>query len=564
MTADYVVIGAGINGLVAAARLAGAGHSVTLIEARDRLGGFVDSSELTVPGFVHDTFSSWHPLFVAGAAYADLGADLHRHGLTYRNTEDAGLDAVTASIDYSPEGEERAVIAYRDPERTTAAFREPADRAAYARMLEELGERSGTIFGALGSELRSAKSFKLLLSALRPGLEAAEQFARDSLMSGRNFTGQRFTGWEADQLWTPWLLHAGLGPDHATGGAMLPLMALTMHRFGLPVVEGGAGRFVAAFAGLLAERGVRVELGCPVEGIEVAAGRAVAVETAHGRFEARRGILASTSPQALYTSLLPADVVPARVRDQAVSHRPGRAAMQIHVALDSPPAWSDARLAEVPLVHISNGSGRTGIACAEAEAGLLPASPTVVVGQQCLLDPSRAPEGKATLWLQLQELPFHPRGDAAGELDVSRGWTEELAHGYAQRVLGRVEDFAPGLRSSVVGMTVISPTDLLAANCNAVGGDPYGGSAELYQNLLWRPFPAGAGHRAGPEGLWLIGAASHPGPGLGGGSGYLVTERILADGRRRLPARRRIPTVAGAHPAAWGADVGEDGGLRAS
>ena len=555
MTADYIVVGSGINGLVAAARLAGAGYSVTLLEARDRLGGFVDSGELTVPGFVHDTFSSWHPLFVAGAAYADLGADLHRHGLVYRNTEDAGLDAVTASIDHSPEGERRTVIAYRDHEQTTAAFRVPADRTSYARMFDELGERSGTIFGALGSELRSAKALKLLLSALRRGIGPAEQFARDSLMSGRNFTGQRFAGWEADQLWTPWLLHAGLGPDHATGGAMLPLMALTMHTFGLPVVEGGARRFVDAFAGLLAERGVRVELGCVAEEIELSAGRAVAVVTSHGRFAARRGILASTSPQSLYTSLLPADAVPASVRDQASSYRPGRAAMQIHVALDAPVGWSDPRLASVPLVHLSNGSGRTGIACAQAEAGLLPASPTVVVGQQCLLDPSRAPEGKATLWLQLQELPFRPRGDAAGELDVTHGWTPALAHAYAQRVLDRVEAFAPGLRSSVLGMTAISPADLLAANRNAVDGDPYGGSAELYQNLLWRPFPAASRHRTPVSGLWHIGASTHPGPGLGGGSGHLVAEEILGEARRRRGPGRRWAETPAAHPASWGADA---------
>ncbi|WP_245827761.1 phytoene desaturase family protein [Sinomonas mesophila] len=542
---DYVVVGGGINAMVAAARLAGAGFSVTLVEERDRLGGFIDSGELTVPGFVHDTFSSWHPLFVASPAFAELGPELAECGLTYRNTEDAGLDAVTASVDAAPGGGERAAIAYRDPERTAAAFEHAEDAAAYARMLEELGERSGLVFGALGTELRSWKALRLGLSALRPGLRAAERLARDSLMSGRNLTRLRFRGWEADQLWAPWLLHAGLGPDHATGGVMLPLMALTMHGVGLPVVEGGAGRFVEAFARLLARRGVRVELGLPVERIAVRGGRAVAAETAVERFEARRGVLASTSPQALYTALLPEAAVPGQMRGQAAAYRPGRAAMQIHVALDSPPAWTDSRLASVPLVHLSDGSGSTGVACAQAEAGLLPARPTVVVGQQCLLDPSRAPEGKATLWLQLQELPFRPAGDAAGELDVSDGWTPELARGFAERVLARIEAFAPGLRSSVLGIKVISPVDLQAANRNAVDGDPYGGSAELFQNLLWRPLPAAAHHRTAVEGLWHIGASTHPGPGLGGGSGYLVAGQILAGARRRTRRRPSSPDDAG-------------------
>lgn len=551
---DYVIIGAGINGMVAAARLAGAGYSVTLLDERDRLGGFIDSGELTVPGFVHDTFSSWHPLFVASPAYAELGAELHAQGLTYRNTE----GPVTASIHVSPGGGERAVIGYRDPGQTAAAFRHEDDRAAYARMLDELGARSGTVFGTLGSELRSKKALGLVWSALRNGLGPAEQFARDSLMSGRNFTSLRFNGWEADQLWTPWLLHAGLAPDHATGGAMLPLMALTMHSSGLPVVEGGARNFVTAFERLLRSRGVRIELGLPVDRIIVRDGRADAAETVFERFEARYGVLASTSPHELYRNLLPASAIPSAVRDQASTHRSGRAAMQIHLALDTPPAWNDVRLAQVPLVHLSNGSGSTGIACAQAEAGVLPASPTVVVGQQCVLDPTRAPEGKATLWIQLQELPFRPTGDAAGELDVGQGWTPWLATAYAERVVNRIEPFAPGLRSSVLGIKVLSPADLRAANRNAVHGDPYGGSAELYQNLLWRPFPAGARHRTHLAGLWHLGAATHPGPGLGGGSGYLVSEQILAEGRRRLPGRRRPPATVSAHPASWGASAGED------
>ena len=91
--------------------------------------------------------------------------------------------------------------------------------------------------------------------------------------------------------------------------------------------------------------------------------------------------------------------------------------------------WRDSRLAEIPLIHLSDGSASTGIACTEAEAGLLPRYPTVVVGQQYLLDPTRVPAGAAALWLQLQEVPYAPRGDAAGELDTAHGWTKALVSG---------------------------------------------------------------------------------------------------------------------------------------
>lgn len=531
-TYDAVVIGAGINGLVAAAELAGAGWRVALVDERDRIGGFIDSGELTVPGYVHDTFSSWHPLFVGGAGYGALGPDLHRHGLVYRNAE----GPVTASV--SARG---AVVADRDPALTAKLFEHPADADAYAAMLAQFESWAPHVFGALGSELRPADTARLGVGALRGlGRAGLVELARVATQSGRGLVRERFSGWEVDQLWSPWLLHAGLAPDQATGGLMLPVMAFTMHAIGLPIVEGGAGNFTAAFAGLLAERGVETYLGNPADRIEVRGGKAVAVHVSGTRLLAKRAVLASTSTGRLYGTLLAPGDVDEHGRQAVARHRPGRAATQIHLALDRPVSWTDSRLDAVPLVHVSDGADSTGVACAQAEAGLLPSAPTVVVGQQTLLDPTRAPDGAATLWLQLQEVPWAPVGDAAGELDVSGGWTPELADAYADRVLRRVEEFAPGLRDRVVARQVISPTGLQAANANAVHGDPYGGAAELDQSLLWRP-GTGTGHRTGVEKLLHIGAFTHPGPGLGGGSGHLAAQALLRPSapRRALDRVRR-------------------------
>ncbi|MFS2090985.1 phytoene desaturase family protein [Paenarthrobacter nicotinovorans] len=521
---EVAIIGSGINSLVAAAELALDGKRVCIIERSDRLGGFIDSSERTLPGFIHDTFSSWHPLFVSGGAYEVLGKELHARGLEYCNT----TGPVTASVAADPAtGAHRVVIAHRDPAETSAAFKEPRDQAAYLAMLDDLGRNAGTVFGAFGAELRSFPEVaKIAFGAVRRGrLAANESFIRDSVMSGRNYVRSRFDGWETDQLWSPWLLHAGLGPDQATGGVMLPVMAMSMHGFGLPVVKGGASRFVAAFESLLRDNGARIMLGAEAEEVLVSGTAVTGVRTSQGSVSADT-VLANVSPQALYTSLL-REPPPAAAR-AAEKYQNGRGAMQIHLALDKPVEWIDARLNTVPLVHLSNGSDSTGVACAQAEAGLLPAEPTVVVGQQYVLDPSRAPEGKATLWLQLQEVPFAPVGDAAGELDVSKGWSGELKAGYLERVLARLEQFAPGTRASVLASDILAPTDLALANPNAVNGDPYGGSAELFQNLLWRPFPEAAGHRTAIQGLWHIGASTHPGPGLSGGSGHLVAQKLTA------------------------------------
>lgn len=533
MRSDYVIIGSGINSLVAAAELAGGGASVTLLEQHGRIGGFIDSAELTLPGFVHDTYSSWHPLFVSGPGYAALGEDLHRHGLRYRNTEDAGIDWVTASVGTDASGRRLTAMATRDPKATAELFGNPADRSAYLQMMDEFGAQAPVVFGALGGEMNWPVLAKLGFKALRMGVGNAQNLVRQALMSGRNYTRSRFTGTEADQLWAPWLLHAGLGPEQASGGIMLPVMAASMHQFGLPVVEGGAGNFLKAFEALLIERGVDIRTGTWAERIGALNAGTRTVLTDQGEFTAEIAVLASVSVPGLYDELLEGEDTSKSCPHETKSYLPGRAAMQVHLALDAPVPWADQRLASTPLVHLSTGSDSTAIACAQAEAGLLPAEPTVVVGQQCVLDPSRAPEGKATLWIQLQELPFVPRGDAAGELQTANGWDNELVEKYVDRVLDRIEEFAPGFRNLVLARTAISPAALAEANPNAVAGDPYGGSAELFQNLLWRPVPGVGRGRQPAKGVWHIGAASHPGPGLGGGSGHLAAQQLLRAAKRR-------------------------------
>src|SRR5699024_1983142 len=130
-TYDAVVIGSGINGLVATAELALAGWKVALVEQAQHLGGFVASGEHTLPGFTHDTYSSWHPLFVSGGAYATLGRHLHEHGLEYANTDGLLTGAVSG---------DRASLAWRDPVATAEGFEHPADRDAYLTMLEQMDE----------------------------------------------------------------------------------------------------------------------------------------------------------------------------------------------------------------------------------------------------------------------------------------------------------------------------------------------------------------------------------------------------------------------------------------
>jgi phytoene dehydrogenase-like protein len=152
----------------------------------------------------------------------------------------------------------------------------------------------------------------------------------------------------------------------------------------------------------------------------------------------------------------------------------------------------------------------------------------VVVGQPLTIDDTRAPAEKGLLWIQLQELPWQVRGDAAGELDTADGtWTELLRERYADRIQTRLAQHIPNLETSILKRVVLSPADLQGANINLQQGDPYSGSLALDQNFLWRPFAHQPGHSTPIDGLFQIGASTWPGPGLGAGSGTLVAKELL-------------------------------------
>src|SRR4029078_7572699 len=211
----------------------------------------------------------------------------------------------------------------------------------------------------------------------------------------------------------------------------------------------------------------------------------------------------------------------------------------------------DDRRARTAIVHLTPGLDGVSRAVNEAERGLLPAEATVVVGQPLTMDPSRAPEAAGLLWIQLQELPWQVKGDAAGELDVGDGtWTEQLRERYADRIQARLARRARTLESSIRKRVTLSPADLQAANVNLHHGDPYSGALTLDQNLLWPPLTANPGPATPVKRLWHIGASTHPGPGLGAGSGTMVAKHLLrkrfgrwsSRSRRSPPSRRSSRT----------------------
>lgn len=530
-THDAVIVGSGINSLACAALLARAGWSVCVLEREDELGGAIKTAELTEPGFVHDVFSAWHPLWVGGAAHAEVGEELAARGLEYLNTE---LPTATAF----PDGEGAFLLRTADANAEELERHAAGDGDAWRRMLTAFFPNADLAFGILGTELWSPAGLGLALKASRRlGRRGAAAFAGDLLVSSRDWLTQTFQSERAHGLLAPWVLHTGLGPDAAASGYMTQVIAVAIQEGGMPIPRGGSARLVGALARLIRDHGGVLETGRDVERVLVAGGAATGVRTADGEtVGAARAVIANVTPTQLYRRLLADGEVPHEIAERGRRFRYGRAEMQIHLALSEPPRWAgDTRLAQTALVHVTPGLDGVSRAVNEAERGLLPAEATIVVGQPLTIDPSRAPEGKGLLWIQLQELPSRVKGDAASEIDVGDGtWTEALREHYADRIVARLGKQITNLESATLARAVLSPADLEAANVNLVGGDPYSGALTLDQNFLWRPFPASPGHATSVKGLWHIGASTHPGPGLGGGSGTIVAKALLEP---PLPAR---------------------------
>lgn len=528
--AQVIFVGSGINSLVGAALLAVRGKRVLVLERNDRLGGCIRTESL-FPGYQHEVFSSWHPLFVGSPAYAELKPELERAGLEVLSSEySTGL--------VLPDGQG---VALRQDLKAAADVLDrlsPGDGAALLKMADRLfGEDASLLFGLLGKNPYSKDMLKLLFGAWRQrGLDGLMAFASQSLETFRRWSEREFVSDVSRALMAPWTLHSGLGPDDAGSALIGKLTFAAVVGGGMPVIRGGGSRLVEALQQVIEQRGGRLEVNAEVAEVMLEGSgrqrRARGVRLADGRqFVASHAVVCNVTPHQLYERLL-SDVAP-EVRERAQAYRYGRGCMQLHFALDGVPAWREPELLRVPLVHLTESMEQVCTSVTEAKNGLLPLRPTLGIGQPVAVDASRAPAGGWILWIQMQELPVRLKGDAGGQISVPEDgrWNEAVREAFADRVQQRLERVMPGLSEQIVGRRAYSPADLEALNCNLVGGDPYSGICSPDQFFWLRPF-AGAGGARGnrtPIGnVYHIGASTHPGPGLGAGSGTSVAMEIAS------------------------------------
>jgi len=467
VTHDAVVVGAGPNGLAAAITLAHAGHSVLVLEAADTVGGGTRSAPLTLPGFMHDVCSAVHPLGIASPFME--GLPLEDLGLRWLQPE----LALAHPLDGRP-----AAVLHRSVSETSEQFGAGARR--YRRLLAPLLDRWEPILHSVLQPVVSRPRHPIMLAhfgfrALPPAT-LVSRFLRDES------AGAMFAGCAA---------HAFLPLSHPLTSSFGTLLLMTGHTVGWPVAAGGSQAVADTMAAYLRSLGGEIRTGTNV--------------TTFADLPAHRVALFDTDPQQLAS--IAAGQLPSRYRRRLTSYKPGPAAWKVDYALDGPVPWTDEACRRAGTVHIGGTSAEIASAEADVARGRMPERPFALVAQQSLIDPSRAPAGKHTLWTYAH-VPNGYAGDA----------TEALER--------QLERFAPGFRDLVLARHVTTPSELEAYNPNNRGGDITGGSHRGTQ-LVFRPTVALRSYRTPNPAIWLCSASTPPGGGVHGMCGHNAARAVL-------------------------------------
>jgi phytoene dehydrogenase-like protein len=514
---DAIVAGSGPNGLAAALRLAEAGWTVCVLEASDRIGGGAATIEATLPGFKHDLGAAFFPMAALSPALG--GRDLAPYGLRL-------LHAPLAAAHPFPGN--RAVALGADVEETAASLDKvhPGDGGAWTDLDRDFGDALEAFLRAQMVRWPLAEGLRLA-ATLGPSIDRTTGFAR-MLLQGASTVAERFESEEGRAFLVGPAMHADLEPEMPGSGVYALILGLLGQRSGMPVAEGGSGAVSAALAARFRELGGTILTGQRVDRIVVEGGRVLGVEAGDAAFAAGRAVIAALDPRQVIAAA-GIDAFPPQAVEQIRTFRPGLGTFKVDWALDGPVPWSAEECRRAAVVHVGDTVAAMSRAAWEANHGLLPARPTLILGQQSLADPSRAPAGKHTLW-GYAHVPARPTGDAARPR--AKGDWERSAGPFLDRVEAAIEAHAPGFRELILARKAWTPADLQAADANLVGGDISGGSFAVDQQLIFRPGPSWWRWGTPVKGLYLASAAVPPGAGVHGACGDQAALQALADQRR--------------------------------
>jgi phytoene dehydrogenase-like protein len=469
---DAIVVGSGPNGLAAAITMARAGHSVLVLEANAIPGGGARSLPLTLPGFTHDICSAIHPLGIASPFFREL--PLHEHGLEWIHP----TIPLAHPLDDGP-----PALLSRDFTETGNSL----DNTHDARAWRNIFEPAARDWDLLADELLGP-----MLHIPRHPIALA-RFGLPALLPASVLARTLFKGERARALFAGLAAHSVM-PLGALGTSSFGLvLGLLGHRVGWPLPRGGSQRITDALISYLRALDGDIVLERRVTSLhELPTARAVFLDITPRQFIA----MAGPHLQPSYRSRL-----------QRFQYGP--AVFKLDLALDGPIPWRDERCAQAGTVHVGGTLDELIVSERAAWEREPAARPFVLVAQQSMFDPTRAPEGKHTVWAY-----------------------SHVPHGYERDMTdvieNQIERFAPGFRQRIIARSTNSPAALEEKNHNYVGGDIGGGANNLMQ-LLARPVLSPVPWRTPLPGVYLCSSSTPPGGGVHGMCGWLAARAALSD-----------------------------------
>jgi len=470
MPYDAIVVGSGPNGLAAAITLAQAGCSVQVLEAEQAIGGGTRTQELTLPGFVHDVCAAIHTLGVGSPFFR--GLPLSEYGLEWVYPP--------ASVAH-PLDDGTAVILERSVEETSAAL--GCDAEAYRRL-----------FGPLVKEWDKL-SFEILGPLRIPPRHplAMARFGLHAVRSAYGAAKSLFRGERARAVFAGLAAHAILPLDQPLTAAFGLVLGTSAHAVGWPMARGGSLHIASALARHLQSLGGEIVTGVRVESLD--------------QLSPARAILFDVTPRQLLR--IAGERLPSSYRRALDRYRYGPGVFKMDWALDDPIPWRANECDRAATVHLGGTLEEITLSEHAVWQGQLPERPYVIVVQQTLFDPSRAPEGKHTAWAYCH---------------VPNGSTFDMN----DRIEAQIERFAPGFRDCILARSVMPPAAMEHHNPNYIGGDINGGVQDLWQ--LWtRPTLRLDPYSTPVKGLYICSSSTPPGGGVHGMCGYHAAQAALKE-----------------------------------
>lgn len=520
-TYDVIIIGAGHNGLVCAAYLLKAGYQVLLLERRPVPGGAATTEELLpqdAPGFRFNRCAIDHEFIHLGPVVAEL--ELQRYGLEYLYCDPTV---------FCPHPDGKVFLAHQSLEQTCAEIARYSQRDAeqYARFTQfwhQVVQAMVPLFNAPPAGMLEIfqnydwDKFKDLWSVVMPPGKAVDML-RTMLSSPTDLLEEWF---DSEFLKAPLArLAAELSvPPSQKNGAIGVMMMAMRHSPGMARPRGGTGALTQALVNLVQSLGGEILTEQSVQQVLIDGDRVAGVRTINGtEYRAQKAVIANIDAQRLFLDLMHPMDVDATLRERLERRivNNNESILKIDCALSELPRFTHCPEGDRHLIGsvlIADSVQHVELAHCLPQAGLIPdQDPSIYAVVPTVLDPSMAPPGQHTLWIEFFA-PYQIAG-AEGTGVKGTGWTDTLKHQVADRVLNKLADYAPNLPQSIIARHVESPAEL-GERLGTRRGNYYHIDMTLEQMVFLRPLPELANYKTPIEGLYLTGAGTHPGGSISG------------------------------------------------